>query len=281
MPRTATQSPRSEATVSLTRVVFVTTFEPGDGRRLMRTFADPRAAVAVAQTIDRAKLPNATVWPEPTDRLDVLVSTDRRTDAAWMARPAEPDAPLAIEVPVDGGRVRWRPGRAAMEGPIEQPADVLAALVEFAFYEGELRAPESAVTPIEAGAADDVKFAYGINSAGQPHWLRFRQTMEQLATFRLTFARLEPHLGRAPRSLPPQARRAFARLCAKANVEDRLEAVSDRLEACEDLYEGAVDRITDHRWWHRGQRAEHIIVALLAVETAMLVIDLAMRLLGH
>ena len=53
---------------------------------------------------------------------------------------------------MDGGRLRWRPGRAALEGPLTAAEDVLAGLVDFAFYEGELRRLEAALPPFEAAA---------------------------------------------------------------------------------------------------------------------------------
>jgi hypothetical protein len=250
--------------------------------RVVRTFADPRPAEAVATPVDHIDTEAPAVWPEPADTLQVLTSPERKPKSMpWLARPDHAEAPLASEVEVDSGRLRWRPGRAVLEGNVARSDDVMAGLVEFAFYEGELRKLEAALPPFEATASGDVPFAYGIDDAGRPHWQRFRETMEQLATLRLTFARLEPRLGRASRSMPIEARRTFARLCTRANIEERLEAFSNRLEACEDLYEGAVDRITDHGWWQRGQRAEVTIVALLAVETGMLVIDLALRMFRH
>ncbi len=250
--------------------------------RVVRRFDDPRPAEAVATPVDEVNLEADRPWPEATEALQVCISAERKPKALpWLARPDRAEAPLAAEVAVDGGRLRWRPGRALLEGSVARPDDVMAGLVDFAFYEAELRKLEAALPPIEVGATNDVPFAYGIDDVGRPHWPRFRRTMEHLATLRLTFARLEPRLGRASRSLSADARRTFARLCARTNVEDRLEAFSDRLEACEVLYEGAVDRITDHRWWQKGHRLEAIIVGLLTIEGLQLAAELVLRLKGH
>ena len=161
------------------------------------------------------------------------------------------------------------------------PDDVLAGLADFAFYEAELRRLELALPEFEAAAAIDAAFAYRIDDVDGDRWPRFGQTMERLAGMRLTFARLEPRLGRASPSLPVEGRRAFTRLSARAGVADRLAGLSDRLEACEDLYEGAVDRVTDHRWWRKGHRLEGIIVVLLAIEGAQLAAELVLHLLRH
>ena len=221
-------------------------------------------------------------WPEASEEVQVLISPDRRPPAAaevWLARPDHPDAPLAADVPVDGGRLRWRPGRAVLQGPVTAQHDVLAGVADFAFYEAQLRRLEAALPPFEAGAADDVRIAFAINDADAQQWPRFAQRVEDLAALRLTFARLEPRLAGPSRSLPLAGRRVFRRLLACAAVEDRLAAVTDRLEACEDLYEGAVDRITDHRWWRKGHRLEAVIVVLLAVEGLQLAAELVLHLL--
>jgi hypothetical protein len=247
----------------------------------VRRYVDPHVAAAFVEPAPLTDAPPP-AWPEPTNGTDVLVSPDRRpspaTDA-WLAVPDHPDAPLPATVEVDGGRIRWRPGRAVLEGPIQRRDDLLPGLADFTFYEAQLRRLEAALPAHEAAAARDAPFAYRIADRDRDRWDRFGRTIEELATLRLTFARLEPRLGRPSRSLPPDGRRVFARLCTRAQIDDRLCAVSDRLEACEDVYEGAVDRITDHRWWRKGHRLEMIIVALLAIEGAQLAVELVLHLL--
>ena len=282
MSRATLPSPRpSVPAVTAVRITFGDVPSTSDAP-VVRAFTDPRPAAAVATAVDPAGLAAPAAWPEPTDTLHVLCCVTRQsTSAAWLARPDGADAPRPTEIKLDGGLLRWRPGRAVMEGRVARADDVIAGLTDFAFYEAELRGLEAALPPLESAAAGDVPFAYAVDDAGRPHWPRFKRTIEQLAALRLTFARLEPRLGRASRSLPPDGRRTFARLCARANVEDRLEAFSDRLEACEDLYEGAVDRVTDHRWWQKGHRLEAVIVGLLAVEGLQLAMELVLRFRGR
>ena len=213
--------------------------------------------------------------------LDVLRLSDARPSSVvdgWLAV-AAPTGEPAVEVPVPGGRLHWRTGRAVLLGPVDDRDEVLSGLAAFAFHERTLRTLEDKAAARERQAAADVRLAYRIDDADRDEWPRLGRTMEDLALLRLTFARLEPHLTVVPRSLPPAGRRAFRRLAARAHVEGRLEAVSNRLEACEDLYEGAVDRITDHRWWRRGHRLETIIVVLLAVEGLQLFAELVLHLI--
>ena len=281
MSRAAVQPPSRPAPRPTTARVI--RFGPaGVGGEPIRRYLDPVEAAARGEPSSPSVVTAAPQWPEPTDRLDLLVSPDRRpADAAdpWLAPPEHPDAPLPAVVRADGGRLRWRPGRAVLEGPVEHPDDVVAGLVDFAFYEGQLRQLEAAVRPHESAAVDDSAAAYRVAAAGPSAWERLGRTMEQVALLRLTFARLEPRLARPSRSLPTAGRLAFARLCRRAQVEDRLAGVSDRIEACEDLYEGAVDRITDHGWWRKGHRLEAIIVGLLAIEGLQLTVELVLHFL--
>ena len=198
----------------------------------------------------------------------------------WMEPRENSDEPLALSLRIGKTRLTWRPGRLLVEGRSTLPEQMLAAIAEFSFYEGELRKLEAALPPHEATAAADAKYAYEIHSADMPARAHFRKSMESLASLRLTFARLEPRFSIPARSLSSPARRLIERLSDRALIEDRLEAVSDRLEACEELYEGAVDRMTDHRWYRRGNLLEIAIVVLLAIEVLQLCGEMAVRLWG-
>ena len=77
--------------------------------------------------------------------------------------------------------------------------------------------------------------------------------------------------------MPPMRPALIRQLSRRATVEDRLSALNDRLEVCEDLYEGAVDRMTDDRWYRKGNLLELIIVILLLIEVVLLGGDMAIR----
>jgi hypothetical protein len=274
MPREIT--PKSGVTCRRIRFVEAA----AGGREVLARFVDPKAAVAVAESLDLPSFQQATEWPEPLDRMDIVVSSlPPGSDAeamGWLNPPDHADAPLAVSISISRGRLSWRPGRALIEGmPLR--IEVLEALVQFAFYESELRRLEGAVLPFEASAPPDASGVYRIESGARANWARFGEAMESLALLRLAFARLEPRLLAPSRRLPVPSRRLFRQLCRRAAIEDRLSAVTDRSEACEDLYEGAVDRIREHRWYRRGNLLELIIVVLLLIEVIQLGGDMVLR----
>jgi hypothetical protein len=224
------------------------------------------------------------MWPEPTDHL-VVVFVPRGAVAAWqeigekwLTPPDHPAALPTVVVERESYAVHWRPGKALVLGWVENPEALLAALMEFAFCEGELRVLEAALATREASATADVDQAHRIRFGDRKHWPVIGAHIEQLARMRLLFARLEPRLGKPTRAFPVEARRILARLLARADVDTRLEGFSSRLEACEDLYEGANDRIAEYRWYLEGHVLEIIIILLLGVEVVLMAADLYLRL---
>lgn len=266
-------------TATAWRIRFTPDAPPGT--EVLRRFKDPRPMVAAAQAIELADLPRAPAWPEPHDQIDVAIVPDSSPETLptdWLAAPDQADAPRPISVAIEGARLLWRPGRALILGSPASPRELLCALAGFAFYESVLRGLEEGLGPYEARAKSDALLAYDIRRADRRHWPRFRRIARELAQLRLSFARLEPHLYLADRSLPASARRLLGRLASRAALEDRATAVNDRLEACEELYQDALDRITEHRGYRQGALLEITIIVLLAIEVLQIAAELLLHL---
>jgi hypothetical protein len=256
--------------------------EAPQGAALRRIFRQPRPAVAVEEEMSPADLPPPGVWPEPTGQLWVVLAQPGETldflhdPAAWLAPPDQPEAPLPVAVERQGMMLRWRPGRAVLQAPPDQMATALAALTEFAFYEGELRALERTVEDREPEAQRDVELAYRVRHRHRDQWPRLGDLLEGCARDRLTFARLQPRLARGSKSLPPAARQLVTKLLRQAAAPARSKALDIRLEALEDLYEGAVDRIADYRWYRNGHSLETTIILLLVLEAILMAVEVSL-----
>jgi hypothetical protein len=267
------------------RVRFLDSAPPGV--RVWREYRHPRACVAVEEVVALGDLPAGKAWPEPTDHFVVVfvprgaAAEWQMKDEGWLAPPDHPEAAPAVAIEREGYTIHWRPGRVLVQGRVECPEATLAALTDFAFYEGELRRLELALEACEAGAAADVARAHRIRFRDRRSWARFGERIEDLTRMRLCYARLEPRMAKARRALPVEARRVTAHLRARADVEARLEAFSDRLEACEDLYEGANDRVADYRWYIGGHALEISIIVLLVLEVVLMAAELYMRYLDY
>jgi hypothetical protein len=257
--------------------------EAPPGANVLRTFRQPRPCVAVEEAIDLAELPAQSAWPEPIDHFTAVlippgaISEGRKLSEDWMAAPDNCEAISTIAFGWNSQKIQWRPGRLLVQGSREAFEGILKAVVDFTFYEGELRTLEHEIEEREAQAQADVRLAHRIRLSDRKHWGRIGEMIEHFYLMRVTYARLEPQLAIASRTLPGDVRQVMSRLLDEAEVSDRLEGASNRLEACEDIYEGANDRIAEYRWYIGGQWLEVTIVVLLIVEVALLVTELSLR----
>ena len=139
------------------------------------------------------------------------VPSGSRFAADWIAAPY-PDAAPTVAIEGHGRTVQWRPGRAIVVGDGACPDDIITALVDFAFYEGELRDLELALKSREAELTLDVRRAYRIRFKDRQHWKRFTEMIESFCRMRLMYAQLGPRLSNRSRGGLRAAWPWFARL---------------------------------------------------------------------
>lgn len=172
----------------------------------------------------------------------------------------------AISIKQDNISISWQRNQVHVLCPLESRLDVLTALADFGFYEGELHRLETDVELQEPLAEKDVEFAHRIHHRNREHWSRFGETIERFTRDRLIYARLCSQVAFPSLTLSPKSRQIVSKLLRESNIEDRLEMYSDRLEAMEELYEGANDRVADYRWYRGGHLLEWTIVIILIFE---------------
>jgi len=184
----------------------------------------------------------------------------------------------AISIKQDNIAITWQRNQVHVLCPVEARLEVLKALADFGFYEGELHRLESDVEAQEPQAEKDVGFAHRIHHRNKEHWQRFGETIERFTRDRLTYARLCPQLAFPSLTLSPKSRQIVSKLLRESNMEDRLEMYSDRLEAMEELYEGANDRVADYRWYRGGHLLEWTIVIILIFEAIAMSCEFALHI---
>jgi hypothetical protein len=184
----------------------------------------------------------------------------------------------AISIKQDNIAISWQRNQVHVSCPLESRLEVLKALADFGFYEGELHRLESDVEAQEPQAEKDVGCAHRIHHRNKEHWQRFGETIERFTRDRLTYARLCPQLAFPSLTLSPKSRQIVSKLLRESNMEDRLEMYSDRLEAMEELYEGANDRVADYRWYRGGHLLEWTIVIILIFEAIAMSCEFALHI---
>jgi hypothetical protein len=263
-----------EPTTASRRIRFVTA--PASGATVRREFAHPRRVLALEETVH---VESIAAEADAADLADECFIVFLSKQTLGEAR-SKPNGGLPVAVPngdafslqAERGTewIRWRPGLAVAQCRPENREAVVAALVEFAFYERELRALEKSVEAGHFDAEKDIEIGHRVKHRDRRQWQRLFDAGERFSRLRLAFARLEPLLGEPSRVVPSLARRWLFRLLRRASVETRLEALSDRLEALEEFYESATQRIAEYRWYREGHLLEIGIIVILVLECALM-----------
>jgi hypothetical protein len=237
----------------------------------------------VERTIEISELPQQYSDTDATAELHVVYVPPEteaeweRIGAGWKLPVGEPAAEHRATISALGDVVSCQPGLAVVRGTRGLRDDVLMGLIEFAFYESELRSLEERIEICESQAKIDAPRTFRILKKDAAEWSRFGKMMEDLAQLRLSFAALEPKVERGSRVMSQAGRRVATRLFRASETVRRMEGLDGRLEVCEELYEGAVDRIADYRGWHTGHVLEVIIIALLLLEACLMAAELLVR----
>ncbi|HYV36686.1 MAG TPA: hypothetical protein VE988_13345 [Gemmataceae bacterium] len=250
----------------------------GDDTVLM-TFADPTPSKAL---IGAARLNGQLAEPGRPDVLDVLTvplppqdnPSLREQLSNWVGASAVSGLAAPIGTVFHGAHLFWRPGRAAILAAPERMDLLLLALVDFGYYENELRKLEQEIAEAWPELEADSHLAHEVTRADLERRELVGRRMGQTLQRRMRFARLEPHLLQAPAHLSLQAQELGTRLREKSRVEERLAAVERQLELFGHTYETASQKMADFRAGSQERKLELMIVVLLAAETLLLLMSL-------
>jgi hypothetical protein len=248
-----------------------------------RVFRDPYPRSAVGETIELEQLfAEAAGYPPPTESFLCLllpsgaatpVDLQRRAED-WMNAPElSAEFPLA-DLVVQSDRILWRAGRAIVIGSPRRFDEVLAGLVDFSFYEAELRKLEHELDADWATAEADVPLTHSVDAEALYRRPHVDQMTRRMALRRIRFARLSPRLEKASVTLAGPIRRLVYELAQQAEIVDRLHSVDDRLEVFEDLYELANDRLGEFGYFQKENRLETWILAVLFLEVAIMLFEI-------
>ena len=198
--------------------------------------------------------------------------------AASPAAREAAEAWIAGEGPVDlvlqSDRILWRPGRALVIGGGTDFETYLRGLTVFAAFEGELRRLESQVAAWWSQAQGDIALTHQVDREAERRWPHVNAMTEAVTRARMTHIAIEGPLEKGPAELPGLARRLFAELAQRVETPHRLERLDERIDVLADLYELANDRLSEYSYFRREYLLEALIVAVLAIEAALLVYDI-------
>lgn len=265
----------------------------GEARgKVLMEFVDPAASVALGRDGALAEIGagEERSGAEAADLLVLMVPGGTADFGNWQRKAREwveagdgsrgGAAPVKIVVDEEAW-ILWRPGRAVVSGPAGLMEPLRDAVVEFGYYERELRKLEGEIAGDWQLAEKHMPLIHEANTAALKAAGDLGSATGRAMMRRMRFARLEPHLYGAPDSYRGGARVAARRLRARSEVERRLEAADAQIEVFEDIYDMANQRGGEHVNFVREYRLEWAILIVLMAETALMVWDVYLNYMSY
>ncbi len=201
------------------------------------------------------------------------------TVTAWAAEvdPRDFTSLPVITVPLYGCHVVWKPGQAAVVGPVSRLELLTTALSDFASCEGELRQLEQRCVDLVATVEEDAPHAFEFEGRAVSRRDTLAGRFREAVAVRGRLAVLAPAAHAPPVHPPTLASQLGERLRDRTRLAERHEFAVDRAELAERLYEACGQRISEFGIAQRQMALEWAIVVLLVIQTALLVVDLLSR----
>jgi hypothetical protein len=174
--------------------------------------------------------------------------------------------PPVLMMTLQGAKVFWRNGRAAVLAHPDRMENVRLAVVESAFYELEVSAIERSIGENWPQLESDLPQAFSIddfNVGKQNEFaLRYRQSMVlQARLARIGPAVHSPHV--YPATLASQMAERFR---DRTRLTHRHEFLQEQIEIFERVYESCAQRSSDYVLARKGHILEWIIIILLLIQ---------------
>jgi hypothetical protein len=286
-PPAAPRPPAVEPVV-LYRIAFRAVPDATPAAKTILRFDGASPSVAEVETLSADSFVELAQETPGSDEMLLLFLSDHTPDQeqwrheaeAWMDDEEPEGFGPALRATTDGGWVLWRPGRAVVLAPPARCEELLSAVADFAFHDGELRKIEASLEANWPHLQQDLPL---VHKVGRKELARTGHVGKMTALamdWRLKCARIERRLLAPPSDAPAGGRRAGEKLRALARVEERLETLDGQIEVYEYAYEMINQRLSDYRHYRRELLAEIIIIALLVVEVAIMLTDFYWKYFG-
>lgn len=251
----------------------------GGGSDVLMTFPDPLPHQAIWDS-SGTETPSApgTLLEEG---IEILMVSGQSGDPLggnedlfqWVAATAPPGILPAV-ITLHGAQVVWGTSRAALQAAPDRLDAFLLTLVEFCYFEAQLRKLEHEVADSWPQLEQDTATAHDVDAPDPEHYEDLGRRTDQVLKRRIRLARLSPHLYQPRPRRSPLAHQLMERLREKAHAEERIEALGSQMDVFERIYEMNSQRISDAKLSKKERTLEWVIIILLATETLLLLIDL-------
>ena len=271
-----------------TRPVIMS-FDDSSGSRAILTTSDTPDALdtaAVAAILAGEALPEAGRRPpeEPhyEHHLTLLLMPEIDPDATqipssalqWAATNGRPGRENLVLIAIHGATIAWAPGRAVLMAHPSRIESVRLALLDFCFYEAELRSIEDAVSLGWPNLKRDAPLAFEFDDRSVGRRSELSTRFQRVVALRCRASQIMPHLNRPAIHPPTLASQIGERFRERSRLESRGDFVSDQLEIQERVYEQCGQRASDYMIARKENLLCWMVVVLLGAELVLLLVDL-------
>ncbi len=188
---------------------------------------------------------------------------------AWLGGAGEREI---IRAGIRTVRVHWTSDRCAIYAPAEQLPDAMDAVLRFTPAKRLTNSLERRMLDVWSDLDRDVPLSHSVLPWQLTAQRRINQRTERITRLNAEYLRLQTALEQLDVKLASASKRLYAELVSQATIYDRLEMMEDSIEFAMDHYELANTRLIESRnsWIERW--LEGAIVALLAIEIAVLLV---------
>jgi hypothetical protein len=179
----------------------------------------------------------------------------------------------SLLIALHGVQIVWSPARAAIVAPVDRLDAARGALVEFAYYEGELRDLERCLADGWPRLEADSPLAFEFDEKGIARRTELARGFQQALALRSRLARLTPQIQRPLVHPPTLASQIGERLRERTRLAERVEFADGQLAVFEHVYEMCSQRASEFLQSRKGHNLEWIIIVLLAAQTLLLLFE--------
>ncbi|MCY2964038.1 MAG: hypothetical protein NT069_10405, partial [Planctomycetota bacterium] len=148
------------------------------------------------------------------------------------------------------------------------------AIIEFAFYDAELRQIEREIANGWPALETDSPMAFDFNEKSLRRRGELGQRFQRVVSLRARLSQILPMVHRPPIHPPTLASQIGDRLRERGRLVERLDFAASQLEVFERVYELCGQRASDFSQAHKGHVLEMIIIVLLLGQTLLLLVEM-------
>ncbi len=207
--------------------------------------------------------------PSETDDEGLLAAMQ-----TWVRADAVTIATTGHFLTLQGSRIFWHHDRFAILAPADRLETLRNALLETAWYDGELQAIERALGDAWPEMEADLPLSFEFDHEAASRRAELRDRYRKTLLLRARLARVAPQV-HSPARPSRHARQSGRRAVPRADpMLPRHEFLSEQIEVFERVYENCSQRASDFMLTRSSNTLEWIIIVLLLVQTLLTIVDL-------